>query len=572
MNNFIEIEDKELEEIEDDFFENKKYVKLLENKIKSNNKFNVLGLYGEWGRGKTSIVKATEKNILAENGNYIFIKYDAWKYSGNSFKRMFLMEIAKVVDVKNNNSKKINELNRKFYNTQSEARGKEYVFYGAFVCLVIFLSLSLYILLGKKEFEVGISLTILGVLSTIEWVFKILKYTSGTITNTITEHPMVNPEEFEKCFKEMIEEFIEKKIVIVIDNLDRCSSTEAYEALSSIKCFFNEKNNLMYIIPIDELAIKKHIKKQFNNDDVEASQYIMKIINSSIYLESPSFIKNYKYIDWLCKENKIDFPKKLKLVIAEMKLNNPRKIINFINNLCNELNLYPEEKVKSKEHLVAIVLFLKDNFSESYYNLKDGSRPSDDLEKIKNYPKRLNKYFPSNNIKDLIYFANKTEKIVPYYIQDFYGEIHKNELKNDELEYSEIENLEMLSETIEGFAETHGDIAIECIEKMIEIIMKLDNKNFYYEGIYDLLSEIDKYDNSSEMGTPLIGVVFEKINNKDEFVNYAYQNYIKGNEEVLELIVQGINLNKNSSMRRVFEENIKEKEILDKIKKRDKNL
>lgn len=395
MYNFIEIEDKELENIEDDFFENKKYAELLENKIKNNNKFNVLGLYGKWGRGKTTIVKTAEKNILAENrDDYIFINYDAWKYNGNSFKRMFLIEIAKVIDNKKNNSKEVNKLIRILYKTQSMARGKGRVFYGAFILIAVIVTIMSFIMLVMKgEFQVGIPLTFLGVLQVMDGTLKLLTFTSGTVTNTITEHPIIHPEEFEKLFNEIFNMFTEKKVVIVIDNLDRCPSAEAYEVLSSIKCFFNGKSNLLMIIPLDEAAIKEHIKKQFNGTDIEANEYISKIINSNISLHNPNFIKQYEYIDWLCEENKIAFSEKLKLIIAEMDFNNPRQIIVFINSLCNELNLYSKEEVDDKEHLVAIVLFLKNKFFKIYEKIENGINPKGEYIEEKGFPFKLDKYF-----------------------------------------------------------------------------------------------------------------------------------------------------------------------------------
>lgn len=185
----------------------------MENKIKNNNKFNVLGLYGKWGRGKTTIVKTAEKNILAENrDDYIFINYDAWKYNGNSFKRMFLIEIAKVIDNKKNNSKEVNKLIRILYKTQSMARGKGTVFYGAFILIAVIVTIMSFIMLVMKgEFKVGIPLPFLGVLQVMDGTLKLLTFTSGTVTNTITEHPIIHPEEFEKLFNEIFNMFTEKK-------------------------------------------------------------------------------------------------------------------------------------------------------------------------------------------------------------------------------------------------------------------------------------------------------------------------------------------------------------------------
>ena len=51
-----------------------------------------------WGSGKSSIIKTVE-NKLANDKNYVFINYDAWKYTGNSFRKDFLLKIAEKIDL-----------------------------------------------------------------------------------------------------------------------------------------------------------------------------------------------------------------------------------------------------------------------------------------------------------------------------------------------------------------------------------------------------------------------------------------------------------------------------------------
>lgn len=138
-------------------------------------------------------------------------------------------------------------------------------------------------------------------------------------------------------------------------------------------------------------------------------------------------------------------------------------------------------------------------------------------------------------------------------------------MKNDSYEYAYIENLENLSNTINDFILSNQDIAIECIEKMIEILLELEDKTFYYDGIYRLLNEIEKNDRSSEYGTPLINKVFEKIVNKSNFIKYAYTNYIENYKDILELIIVAINTDKNSDMAKIFKDEIGDIELLSKI-------
>lgn len=52
----------------------------------------------------------------------------------------------------------------------------------------------------------------------------------------------------------------QKQIIIVIDNVDRCNNEQAYNLLTDIKTFLsNEPYNIIFIIPVDDEALRKHI-------------------------------------------------------------------------------------------------------------------------------------------------------------------------------------------------------------------------------------------------------------------------------------------------------------------------
>ena len=85
--------DKEINLSEKDSLNGKSYAETLEKtilNIPENNSFTI-GLFGEWGSGKSSIIKTTKNKLESQsNRNVKFIIYDAWKYANDSFRRMFL--------------------------------------------------------------------------------------------------------------------------------------------------------------------------------------------------------------------------------------------------------------------------------------------------------------------------------------------------------------------------------------------------------------------------------------------------------------------------------------------------
>ena len=91
------IPDKEINLLgESDLLKTKVYadnlVKIINN-TPSNEVFTI-GLFGGWGTGKSSIVN-TCKDVIEEQSKkkVKFIVYDAWKYSNDSFRRMFLLKL-----------------------------------------------------------------------------------------------------------------------------------------------------------------------------------------------------------------------------------------------------------------------------------------------------------------------------------------------------------------------------------------------------------------------------------------------------------------------------------------------
>ena len=76
-----------------DLLGTKPYSELLYDIVtKCSTPFNI-GLLGGWGSGKSTIIK-TLKNILINKNKQIKVfTYDAWKYSKDSFRRTFIMEL-----------------------------------------------------------------------------------------------------------------------------------------------------------------------------------------------------------------------------------------------------------------------------------------------------------------------------------------------------------------------------------------------------------------------------------------------------------------------------------------------
>lgn len=57
-----------------------------------------VGLFGRWGIGKSTVINILFRWISeSESTSFKQIYFNAWKYSGDSFRRQFLIEVAKQI-------------------------------------------------------------------------------------------------------------------------------------------------------------------------------------------------------------------------------------------------------------------------------------------------------------------------------------------------------------------------------------------------------------------------------------------------------------------------------------------
>lgn len=92
-------------------------VKLIENTPQDN--VFTIGVFGGWGTGKSSIIRTAQEKIEKETKGVKFITYDAWKYSNDSFRRMFLLKVQEELHLQ-----KTDEMMRFYQSETAEAKPK----------------------------------------------------------------------------------------------------------------------------------------------------------------------------------------------------------------------------------------------------------------------------------------------------------------------------------------------------------------------------------------------------------------------------------------------------------------
>lgn len=393
---FIEDKELNLNEKENDLLNGKSYVETLKNIIKNAPQTGTftIGLFGEWGSGKSSIIK-TVKDEISKNhkefGSIKFVIYDAWKYVQDSFRRMFLLNLQKEL------KQEKTDLMEKFYCNKTVEQTIKLKFSSqkfSLICHILFL-MSLVLLISLPFISNNLPtiwsiatfatfvISLIGLLARL--VFKCF----GELKTSMNTPLMFAPEQFEDCFKDIISNALKKntftsirnwvmsntnkndKVIIVIDNIDRCSSDRAYELLTDIKNFMGNYDNLVFIIPIDDTALKKHLIKN-NNSNRDAEEFLRKFFNVELRIKPLENVELYDFADNLNKKYQLNFRPDTISIIANDYATNPRRIIQLCNNLTSEINVLSKscdkEFIEKNESVICKALIIKEEWPE-YYRL-----------------------------------------------------------------------------------------------------------------------------------------------------------------------------------------------------------
>ncbi|MFA6977937.1 MAG: P-loop NTPase fold protein [Ignavibacteriaceae bacterium] len=529
------IVDEEINLNENDLLNTKKYATTL-RKIVLNSPLNnvfTIGLFGGWGSGKSSITKTVQTELEQHDKLKIkFIKYDAWKYANDSFRRMLLLQIQENLKFTQTG------LMQKFYANESmETKLKTKFNVTNFIISCCLLIIG-YLIVLSNNYETKISITVALVIPFLTLLSNILFKVFDQMKISIQQLHYFAPEQFEDCFKQMVskslkhynwiqktglyisgEHFIKDidKLVIVIDNIDRCHKELAYSLLTDIKTFLgDEKYNIVFIIPVDDEALKKHIINTSRLTDqsdgnIEAEEFLRKFFNITLRLKKLHAREIFDFTESLNKKYELNFNPTTIGLISKEYANNPRRIIQFFNNLSSELNNYDEEFVKQNEALICKFQVLKEEFPD-YYKL------------ISANPHLLNAPDPKvndliNKIETLKIFLEKTRILTsdtPFTILETILTNSKGISKLPQEVYSLIDNFQFkeLNDYIATHAEQYHDILKEITNNLVTAYKRqLFNTDFL--TTFELLTSINS---ECEIGYPDNVLINENIQNYYEII------------------------------------------------------
>lgn len=266
-----------------DLFGRKLIIDNLSDSIDSSTKYSdcfTIGVVGEWGSGKSTVIKLAKKELENQSNFIIVDDFDSW-----AIKSQDALILA-------------------MYNTIMENLGENIGYF------------------KRKKVQNAL----INISTNIPYIGKgIVNFFENNIDD-YSEYKEIKADLGEKLKKS------DKRLVFIIDNLDRMKSDNVIFLLTLIETLF-KLPNITYIVAYD----RNRLKKIFRTDKID-SKYIEKIISKEIIVPKIHNLDK-QIIFYNCLKNSMPYNiKKELLEIISSKFDNIRDFIRFLNFIVYDMH------------------------------------------------------------------------------------------------------------------------------------------------------------------------------------------------------------------------------------------
>jgi len=342
--------------------------------IKDSTPHFTIGIYGEWGTGKTTLMKAIEKNldvdqISEKEKKTLTIWFNAWQYEREE--NLASVSLMKTVA---------------------------------------------YAMAGHEKFDI-VSKTILDGLTIIgkdisqNLIQEIISKKGDETEDTFAEklnylnklyQNSIYFDGLKKITQQM--ETIRKlegnayRVIIFIDDLDRCSPKKALEVLESIKLFLGMEG-FIFVVGLSHKTVTHLITQAYKETGVMGEDYIKKIIQIPIKIPTWSQESIVDLIENKIKKNLheeyTNFLSENSNMIAKIVDYNPRQLKRFINNVIIAFETFTSQnnspEIKFNE--IFLVKILQSEWPDFYNELVRSYEFREIVKWMISKPKDLKRYF-----------------------------------------------------------------------------------------------------------------------------------------------------------------------------------
>ncbi|MCR4431592.1 MAG: KAP family NTPase [Tepidanaerobacteraceae bacterium] len=264
-----------------------------------------IGVHGDWGAGKSSVLEMI-KEELASQESIACIKFNGWKYQGFEDAKIALMEsvVTTLIEERSlkEKAKDIIEKIKKNIDWLKVAKGAGSIAVTALTGVppVTLITDAITALKdGVKDPE-----KVSGIIE------KLGKFSNDSKLFS-KESTSIAFQEFQKSFDDLMKKAGISKLVVLIDDLDRCLPEVAIETLEAVRLFMFSKSTA-FVIAADEAMIEYAVKKHFpdlpeNEISKEFSRrYLEKLVQVPFKIPALGEVEAKTYITLLMISSSLD--------------------------------------------------------------------------------------------------------------------------------------------------------------------------------------------------------------------------------------------------------------------------
>ncbi|MDX6514479.1 MAG: hypothetical protein QOH73_145, partial [Gaiellaceae bacterium] len=227
-----------------------------------------VALYGSWGSGKSSLANLLAARF-AHNRDVAFARFDAFKYAEVPLRRHFLSQVAKTFKVKDK------KFDRGLYTSTKHVRldmpARKWFALAGLILIAVAVTIGLasiaaflVALVAPKgtlwaNFTKTLEASVPAIALATPIIAAALTLLGQVFTADSTTDAPSSDEQFEALFSELVKAVVDKKkckrIVIFIDELDRCSPRQVVAALETLRTFLEVKP-CIFIVAADQQVLE----------------------------------------------------------------------------------------------------------------------------------------------------------------------------------------------------------------------------------------------------------------------------------------------------------------------------
>lgn len=326
-----------------------------------------IGVFGDWGSGKSSILKIINDQLSGKDEDdlkdgTLVLYFNGWIFEGYDDAKAALLEsIIEKFDKHKTLGNKVKDKTAKLFKSVNWMR-----ILGLGFKNVVLPATAAYVTGGATI--IPTLLTSFSSIAPEQLTDKLTgdgaeEYLKALIKDDVEEDSKI-VREFRDDFKEMIDKSEIKKLVVIIDDLDRCTPERIIENLEAIKLFLNV-DKTAFIIGADPRIVRHAIEHRYKTDSIEnsndpesrnnriVSDYLEKLIQIPYNLPklSDHEVETYMTLLFCKKELEGDFSNVLK-AFYEYRETNRYGVFGF-GNLQDKISEVQKARLENSVSLVA---------------------------------------------------------------------------------------------------------------------------------------------------------------------------------------------------------------------------